>query len=182
MEAIAGENPSYGKGGSGKDSTCDCIGLVIGAVRRCGGKWTGIHGSNWAARNAVSGLGPFRSAGELSPGDLVFKARAPGEKGYDLPDRYRAGSDRNDYYHVGVVLSASPLRIRHMTDPGPKTDTAIGRWSHRGRCRLIRQETPPETSGEQAELSAEKNARILAAAAGIERQLDEIYEVLGGRG
>ena len=139
-QAIAASRPAYRKGGSGKDGTCDCIGLIIGAIRRAGGKWPGIHGSNWAARYAVRDLAPLRSVSGLRIGDLVFKSRAPGVKGYDLPDRYRSHPDRNDYYHVGIVLSVSPLRILHMTAPRPKVDTRLGAWSHRGWCRLIEKE------------------------------------------
>ena len=76
-------------------------------------KWPGIHGSNWAARNAMAWLKPVSCADDLAVGDVVYKAKAPGQAGYRLPDRYAAGPDLNDYYHVGVVRSISPLRIIH---------------------------------------------------------------------
>ena len=172
---IAAEKPAYRKGGSGFDGTCDCIGLIIGAIRRCGGKWPGIHGSNWAARNAVTCLNRLVSARDLSPGDLVFKSRAPRESGYRLPARYASGPDRNDYYHVGLVMSVSPLRILHMTTPSILTDTKLGKWSHHGWCSRVtdRQDGREETVHIQ---------EILAAASEIEKQLDRIYEAVGGRG
>lgn len=48
----------YLTGGDGSGGgQCDCIGLIIGAVRLAGGKWTGTHGSNYAARNEMRTLG-----------------------------------------------------------------------------------------------------------------------------
>ena len=34
LETICATKPDYRIGGSGTDGTCDCIGLIIGAVRR----------------------------------------------------------------------------------------------------------------------------------------------------
>lgn len=138
VDAIAAEQPTYRSGGKAEDGTCDCIGLIIGALNRCGVKWPGIHGSNWAARNAMAWLLPVSDAGDLSVGDIVYKARRPGETGYSLPDRYAADPDRCDYYHVGVVRSVSPLRIVHCTSPGGvTTDTKLGRWAYRGGLTLV---------------------------------------------
>ena len=178
VEEIAAENPSYRKGGSGFDGSCDCIGLIIGALQRCGGKWTGIHGSNWAARNATDGLKRIVSNAELEVGELVYKAKAPGEKEYDLPGRYKGDKDQNDYFHVGVVLSVYPLRIRHMTTPTVKVDTKIGAWSHHGWCVLVEKEKWNQTDAE-AGVSVYRLHDCLAV---IEKQLDEIYEMTGGRG
>ena len=174
LQEIASENPSYRIGGSAKDGTCDCIGLIIGAIRRAGGSWLGIHGSNYAARNEVLSLAGIRRAEELSVGELVFKHYTPAEKGYSLPDRYRKGRDLNDYCHVGIVLSVHPLRILHMTAPACKTDTALGKWSHHGWCRRVQK--PSQISNEI------RVPAILGALAEIERQLDIIYETIGGRG
>ena len=127
---ICSESPAYAKGHSGSDGLCDCIGLIIGAIRRAGGQWHGMHGSNYAARNEVEQLQKITHSGTLIPGELVFKAYEPGEKGYDLPARYK--KDLRDYYHVGVVVSASPLRIYHMTTPCPKIDTKLGKWAWHG--------------------------------------------------
>lgn len=138
VDAIAREAPVYRLGGKGADGTCDCIGLIIGAVNRCGVKWPGIHGSNWAARNAMTGLHPVTGADSLAIGNLVYKAKTPGQSGYRLPERYASCADRNDYYHVGVVRSVSPLRILHCTSPGGvKADTRLGRWAYAGALRLL---------------------------------------------
>ena len=140
VEAIAAEEPSYRTGGMGQDGTCDCIGLIVGAIRRAGGKWTGLKGTNYAARNEVTSLEPIRSVRELEIGEAVFKARSPGDAGYDgetMTGRYAASPDRRDYYHIGVVESVNPLRIRHMTSPRVMMDTTLGKWAWHGKLKLV---------------------------------------------
>lgn len=134
---IADSNPSYKAGHDGSDGTCDCVGLIIGAIRRAGGSWTGIHGSNYAARYEMRELLPVMDAGELNLGDAVYKARMPGEVGYALPERYKNDPDQRDYYHVGVVTATSPLEITHCTGPGIVRDTKLGRWTYRGRLEKV---------------------------------------------
>lgn len=137
LDAIAAENPSYRLGGDGSDGTCDCVGLIIGAIRRSGGAWNGIHGSNWAARNTVENLDPITSISDLTIGEAVFKAASPGESGHQLPSRYASHPDQKDYYHVGVVRSVAPLRIVHCTGPGIVTDTKLGKWRCHGWLKAI---------------------------------------------
>lgn len=134
---IATASPVYRLGGDGSDGTCDCIGLIIGAIRRAGGSWTGIHGSNYAARYEMRELLPVMDAGELNPGDVVYKARTPGQAGYALPERYKNDPDKRDYYHVGVVTATSPLEITHCTGPGIVRDTKLGKWVYRGRLKKV---------------------------------------------
>lgn len=137
VEAIAQASPVYRLGGDGSDGTCDCIGLVIGAIRRAGGSWTGTHGSNYAARYEMRELLPVTDAGELCLGDVVYKARTPGQAGYALPERYKKGPDQRDYYHVGVVTAVEPLEITHCTSPGIVRDTKLGKWTYRGRLEKV---------------------------------------------
>lgn len=137
VEQIASEEPSYRSGGSGTDGTCDCIGLIIGAIRRAGGSWTGKHGSNYAARNEVINLSAIKAASQLTVGEAVFKALSPGDEKYNLPPAYASDPDKHDYNHVGVVISVNPLRIRHMTSPKPKIDTSLGRWKYHGWLKKI---------------------------------------------
>lgn len=147
VDAIQAESPAYRSGGKAEDGTCDCIGLIIGALNRCGVKWPGIHGSNWAARNAMAWLLPVSDASDLTVGDIVYKGKRPGESGYALPDRYASDPDRNDYYHVGVVRSISPLRIIHCTSPGGvTTDTKVGKWAYRGGLTLLDRSACEESS------------------------------------
>lgn len=146
VQEIKAEAPTYRLGGDGSDGTCDCIGLIIGAIRRAGGKWTGTHGSNYAARFAVSGMMRNVSAAELEPGWIVFKAHGPLDAGYDLPDKYRVGGasytgDVMDYYHVGVVTSIEPLNITHCTESGSvngvTVDTRQGDWRYAALCTMV---------------------------------------------
>lgn len=130
----------YESAGDGSGGGCDCIGLIIGALRLAGFKWPGTHGSNWAARNALR-QEPFKIANamELRLGDLVFKVRTPGEAGYALPAAYAFSPDQKDYYHVGVVTGVDPLKITHCTDTpgGIKVDTTLGKWTYAGELKYV---------------------------------------------
>lgn len=137
VKEIAAASPAYRLGGDGSDGSCDCIGLVIGAIRRAGGSWTGVHGSNYAARYEMRELLPVMDAGELCPGDVVYKARTPGQAGYALPDRYLSDPDMRDYYHAGVVTAVEPLEITHCTTPGIVRDAGLGKWTYRGRLEQV---------------------------------------------
>lgn len=129
----------YELGHDGSDGKCDCIGLIIGALALAGFKWPGVHGSNWAARNAMSSFGHIANAGEMFLGEIVYKAREPGEAKYDLPDRYKDSGDLRDYYHVGVVTGIDPLCITHSTgvEGGIKRDTAQGAWKWGGKLKYV---------------------------------------------
>lgn len=134
--------PAYKQPGDGSDGTCDCIGLIIGAIRRMGLKWTGIHGSNWAARKEFEKLKKIENVNDLELGDVVLKAYEPNEKSWDLPTRYRKGGkyyngDLKDYYHAGVVTSVNPLQITHMTSPTVKVDTKLGKWGYYGKLSIL---------------------------------------------
>lgn len=132
IERIASQMPSYRTGGVGKDGTCDCVGLIMGALYDLGvGKWD-LHSSNYAARFKVDSIVPLK---DPQLGMAVFKAREPYEAGYALPEKYTSGSyytgDMRDYYHVGVVTRVKPLEITHCTSPdGIKVDTKIGKWKY----------------------------------------------------
>ena len=148
VEEIAAEGPGYQHGHSGDDHLCDCIGLIIGAIRRAGGQWRGTHGTNYAARQEMKYLRKIENTGDLKAGEVVYKSYEPGVGGYNLPARYERGGDgytgdMRDYYHIGVVISGNPLRIRHMTTPKPKMDTAIGKWSWHGWLKKISEGEKP---------------------------------------
>jgi len=106
--ALFNSNPKRREPGDGSDGYCDCIGYIIGSLRRTGLEWTGIHGSNWAARKKSVNLHSVKSEADLEVGDMVLKGKAPGASGYDLPSRYKKGGayyngDLTDYYHAGLV-------------------------------------------------------------------------------
>lgn len=141
VEEIRKSNPKRREPGDGSDGYCDCIGLVIGAIRRCGLKWTGIHGSNWAARNEGVNFRAISNANQLELGDVVLKGRAPGSAKYALPARYKKGGaayngDLTDYYHAGVVTSVNPLKITHMSSK-MTIDTKLGSWNYAMRAKAL---------------------------------------------
>lgn len=164
VEEIRREKPTYRLGGDGSDGTCDCIGLIIGAIRRSGGKWTGTHGSNYTARNELAYLLPIASADDLSVGEVVLKARTATTEGYALPSRYAKDPDRRDYYHIGVVMGTDPLRIVHCTTGGGVNgmteDTRVGQWTHRGWLSKISREGEPMVETMTATVVAESGLTV----------------------
>lgn len=168
-------NPKRREPGDGSDGYCDCIGYLIGSLRRTGLKWTGIHGSNWAARKEAVDLHPVKSVADLQVGDMVLKACEPGTKGYALPSRYKKGGayyngDLKDYYHAGLVYSLNPLQIRHMSSK-MTIDTKIGKWNYAAKLKPLvnagayKEETTPATpeipsSGTQARVTAPSGSTV----------------------
>lgn len=134
-------NPKRREPGDGSDGYCDCIGLVIGAIRRMGLKWTGIHGTNWAARKEFVKLKKVQSESDLEFGDVVLKGRTKGTANWKLPSRYQKGGkyyngDLTDYYHAGVVTNVNPLRITHMSSK-MTVDTKVGKWNYYGKLSIL---------------------------------------------
>ena len=85
--------------GKSEKGCVDCSGAFVYAFRQFGISFP--HGSNAIARKyTVGGLLPVSQA---KPGMAAFKAHPPGESGYDLPEKYRASGDLNDYYHIGLL-------------------------------------------------------------------------------
>jgi len=165
---IFNSNPRRREPGDGSDGYCDCIGLIIGALRRMGLKWTGIHGSNWAARKEIKNLQEIKSQNQLQPGDIVFKAVPRTKSTWDLPARYRQGGkyyngDLNDYYHAGVVYSVNPFQIRHMSSR-MTIDTKINMyhpWTHFGQSRQL-----VEASGGVTPTPSKETKAIVVAKSG----------------
>lgn len=151
---------AYKLGESGDGGECDCIGLIIGAIRLCGERWRGVHGTNYAARNEMRSLLRIVDASELALGDLVYKAREPGQSGYALPGRYAGSSDQKDYYHVGVVTGLEPLEITHCTSVpgGIRKDSRLGQWRFAGRLKGVA--LPEENDGKE-ETDMELNYRVI---------------------
>ena len=133
----------YEKGKDGRDGTCDCVGLIIGALRLAGIDYTGVHGSNYFARYCTIDLEPINNV-MLQPGDLVYKVKKPGEEGYDLPARYNNSPDKLDYYHIGVVTSISPLCVTHCSTGGMHYDDTIGKWAYFSTCTYVEPEFPAD--------------------------------------
>lgn len=159
VSTIAALGPVYQLGHDGSDGSCDCIGLLIGAIRRGGGSWQGIHGSNYAARCETNDLRPFEGASELTTGEVVYKAHEPTESGYSLPSRYTSDPDQRDYYHAGVVTGVHPLEITHCTGPGILRDDKVGKWHYHGWLNKVAQ---PSSEGDKETMSNTHSATVAA--------------------
>ncbi len=145
VNQIFNSNPARGEACDGSNGKCDCIGMIIGAIRRMGLKWPGIHGSNYAARKEITGLTPLTSESQLEIGDVVLKAVPKGHPNWALPKRYWQGGqyyngDLNDYYHAGVCVSKEPFMIKHMSSK-MTIDRKVAvyyPWNYKGKLtRLI---------------------------------------------
>ena len=131
---------TYRLGCSGSGGECDCVGLIIGALRLAGVSYKGTHGSNYFARYYTVSLHAVSSAADLEPGMLVYKAHNPGDSGYDaaiIEARYQKSGDLRDYYHIGVVQSVKPLIIAHCSMGGMHYDSTIGKWRFAGYCKGV---------------------------------------------
>ena len=174
---IFNSNPKRREPGDGSDGYCDCIGLPIGASRRAGFGYSGIHGSNYSARNQTVGLAKINSQSDLELGDIVYKAVPQGHKNWSLPSRYRKGGkyydgDLNDYYHAGVVYSLNPFQIRHMSSK-MTIDTKVNTyypWTHHGKFKPVYNAgggvtptptpTPTPSTGTKAVVVAESGGTV----------------------
>lgn len=157
---IAKTNPTYRTGGTGRDGTCDCIGLVMGAMYALGHSEYPMHSSNYFVRREVDNLLRVDAMeDDLQPGMLLFKARSDGNPRYDLHERYRQGGryftgDVLDYYHVGVVTGVNPLEITHCTSTGMTDgiarDGTLDSWTHAGMVRGVDYREDAAASAEEA--------------------------------
>jgi uncharacterized protein YraI len=144
LDSIVDKNPTYRTGGSGKDGTCDCVGMIIGAMQIVDKRAKfPLHSSNYFARKRMSTLAKTQDAEPL-PGMAVYKAR---EDTGELNERYKNPRSQYyngsllDYYHVGVVRSTEPMLIYHCTRGGRAdgivADRSLNGWTHIGRLSDI---------------------------------------------
>ena len=168
-EEIVQSKPVY-KNGASSRKECDCIGMDKYGFRECKVPFSST-GTNYSARNQMRNFRRINSADDLIPGAAVFKARSPGDKGYDLPRKYQPGGagynkDLTDYYHIGTVASTSPLRIIHMSSPTAKVDTDWRKWNFVGLwdAKYITYTEPgaPEASGSDSGTADPIYARTIA--------------------
>lgn len=142
VEKIAARKLTYRTGGVGKDGTCDCIGLIMGAMYEIGQKQYDLHSTNYFARYQTMEMKKVNEK-ELFKGQLLYRARTNQDK---LHARYLPGGryytgDLLDYYHVGVVTSVKPMRIIECTEYGDVSGIVIhdtmGRWHWGGKLRGV---------------------------------------------
>lgn len=143
VQTIKARSPTYKTGGTGKNGTCDCVGMLMGAMQEAGHSKYPMHSSNYFARCEMDSLDPIYSAGDCFLGMVVYKFTDSTD---NLNARYLSGGryytgDERDYYHVGIVTSMNPLNITHCTSGGGAdgiiVDTKIGKWSCGGRLKDV---------------------------------------------
>lgn len=167
---IVRAKPVYTLGASNK-SKCDCIGMPKYSLRMNGVTFS-TTGTNDTFRTKVDNIRSISSASVLKKGDVVFKARKPGENGYGLPEKYKKGGsgyngDLTDYTHIGVVKSVNPLLIIHMTSPTAKTDTSIGSGISRWRFAANLKSQYITYPSSEPEPSPVKQTAIVTASSGL---------------
>ena len=180
VEQIATEEPKFRLGCCGDDGFCDAIGIVIGALLRAGGSWRGIHEINYAARKEVAKLA-LVSEGGLQKGELIFRAYEPWQGGYDLNMKYERNGDHytgdlRDYYHVGVVESVFPVRIRHMAFGKMKMDTKLDKWIYHGKLKQVDYGAKEEIKLAVPKIPEKPKEETVTVA---KKKLEEIYSLLG---
>lgn len=142
VEQIAARKPVYRIGGVGRDGTCDCIGLIMGAMYELGHAKYDMHSTNYFARYQILEL---KDASEkaMFVGQLLLRSRANQDK---LNTRYLPGGryytgDLLDYYHIAVVTSVKPLRIVECTEYGDVKGIVVNdkfrNWHHGGKLRGV---------------------------------------------
>lgn len=144
MDAVrknAARVKQYELGADGSGGGCDCIGLIIGALRLTGEAWPWTHGSNYTARNRMRWMLPLERMGQLREGQLVYKAHEKGAAGWKLPAKYSGHADQRDYYHVGVVTQVDPVVITNCTGVpgGIQQDKTLdsGEWNWYGEIDMV---------------------------------------------
>lgn len=165
-EDIALTVTGYHEGKSGQNGLCDCIGLIMGAMNRLSRISYPIHDTNYFRRYQTNNLRTLKSGETLQVGQILYKARADQS---DLDDRYKPGgryhtpNDMQDYYHVGVITSLSPLEITHCTQDGSisgiKRDSSTKGWTHVGDVKGVDYATDTNV-GRNEEATMSKTAYV----------------------
>lgn len=162
-KAIAEKRPTYRTGGTGRDGTCDCIGLIMGAMYALGREKYDLHSTNYFARFQTLELRAI-SEKDLFLGQVLYRARE--DKG-TLNARYKAGGrydtgDPLDYYHVGVVTGMNPTEITECTEYGDVSGIVISgkanAWKYGGKLRGVDYDRMTE---EETEMPVLYRARVV---------------------
>lgn len=162
----------------------DCSGLFVKCYRDQGASI--YHGSNTIYRKYCSDKGKLTSVSQLQRGMAVFKWNP------NTPAKFDDGL--GDFQHIGLVVSANPLRIIHASSAAGcvSTDTKRSKWAYWGWLKDVARDgitSEPEKGDEEpmtavvfAESGSTVNMRIRAnaSAALVERvPIGATVEVLG---
>lgn len=123
----------YESPGTNDKNGIDCSGAFVRAFRQQGASI--YHGSNTIFRQYCTATGKIENVNQLVVGMAVFKHRADNNE----PSKYH-GDGFGNLYHIGFVISISPLRIIHATSPKAKVDTVLGNWGYYGFLKYVNYE------------------------------------------
>ena len=118
--------------GAARRGCVDCSGAFVYAYKLHG--LSIAHGSNAIARNYVERLEPIADA---IPGMAAFKAKVPGQAGYDLPEKYRTSGDLRDFYHIGLVDSTGKYVLNAKSTQAGFSRDPLSKWSCVGRLKAV---------------------------------------------
>lgn len=167
VRAIASRPLTYRTGGVGSDGTCDCIGLIMGAMYELGRKKYDMHSTNYFARFQTMEMVTLKSGTNIYPGMILYKAKDDTD---NLNGRYMPGGryytgDVLDYYHVGVVLRVKPLEIVECTTykngSGIVHSSTIQGWDYGGKLRGVLYDGYYEEENEPKKSEAEETMSVL---------------------
>lgn len=150
--------------GKAEEGCVDCSGAFDYAYRQFGLRIA--HGSNTIARRYIRG--GMKPISEARPGMAAFKAKRPGEEGYDLPDKFKPGGascngDLTDYYHIGLVdedpryvLNAKGEKYGFCRDRLTKKNG----WDFVAEMKDVDYGAEPDGSGQKGDSMEGKEARV----------------------
>ena len=124
----------YVSPGTNDENGIDCSGLFVKCYRDQGARI--YHGSNTIFHDYCSATGKINGTGNLMPGMAVFKLKAWTDA--DKNNKWY-GQAPGNLSHIGLVISANPLRIIHASSVSGKVtiDTKIGKWAYWGALRDV---------------------------------------------
>lgn len=128
----------------------DCSGAFVYAYRQFGQRI--YHGSNRIIRVYCRDVQTVNGLSGLRPGMAIFRSRKDTSRmkaEYRPGGRYYNPALPEDFYHVGLIASVSPLQIINATSPKARIDTSLRRWTHAGYLKAVDyadEETPEEES------------------------------------
>ncbi|MBR5302818.1 MAG: SH3 domain-containing protein [Clostridia bacterium] len=171
VKRIAARGLTYRIGGVGKDGTCDCIGLIMGAMCELGHRAYPMHCTNYFARYQMQELEKVTQR-DLQIGMILFKARSSTGQ---LHTRYQSGGryftgDLQDYYHVGVVTGVNPLEITECTEYGKASGIVVSGslkgWQYGGRLKDVLYEGSDDAVEMDAEMASVNEDQVECSEAG----------------
>lgn len=141
----------------------DCSGAFVYAYRQFGQRI--YHGSNRIIRVYCRDVQAVNGLSGLRPGMAIFRSRKDTSRmkaEYRPGGRYYNPALPEDFYHVGLIASVSPLQIINATSPKARIDTSLRRWTHAGYLKAVdyADEAPPAEETATAVVTAETGGSV----------------------